>query len=473
MLRLLRILETIVFGGWWLVWPTPKRVCAMFRRLGATYLKLGQFLSGRVAGEWGRQMAQLLDDVPPPPFEEVRLIIERGLGSPIASRFATFNEVAVGCGSIAPAYHGVWAEGGIEVATKVIRPGIAAQVANDMAILLWLMRFACFCRIPLALSMRTAQIPEQFAEWIRQETDPFHEGSNLDWVGPFYQGTGCHVPKKVFASPEILVMTWIPGVPLTASPEELSAAGLDPRASLRRFSEMMFIRWFILGVGFPFQGNPSRGNLRALPKGEIGIIDWGLVGFVPAEFLKAVNNAIFAVYQGKGEEVVRSMLALCHYEFKSERRKNQFSRDVQAYVEKAKSEPFGYWLMGMGWILMVYGVPAPKEFAIAARFAMDLDEAVKTFSPDYTVHDMLGPIMQMGILRRDVEAGLAGLLSQASPVKDLLDFVSQQVHNPAGLLSHTGLIQEMAGFAMRQLQNPVGALVQALTLLPELVRQKR
>jgi ubiquinone biosynthesis protein len=469
----LRILETLLVFGWWLVWRTPERLCTALKWLGPTYLKSAQFFSGRVGGEYGRHMAQLLDHVPPPPFENMCPVIERNLGCSIEERYSLFNEVAVGCGSIAPAYYGIWREGGeeIEVATKVIPHGVAARVKEDVALMLLCMRIACWLRIPAALSMRTAKIPEQFAEWIEQETDPRHEGANLDWVAPFHKGTGCHVPKKVFASAEILVMTWMPGVPLTASPEELHAAGLDPRASLRRLSEMMFIRWFILGVGFPFQGNPSRGNLLAMPNGEIGIIDWGLVGFVPAKFLKVVNNAIFAVYQGTGEEVVRAMLALCSYEFKKERRKERFVRDVQAYVEKAKSEPFGYWLMGMGWILMRHRVPAPPEFAIAARFAMDLDEAVRTFSPGYTVHDMLGPILRLAILRRDLEEGR--LLPNADSAKELLGFVAQQLRNPAGLLSHAGLLKEMAGFAARQLQNPTGVLVQALVLLPELVRQER
>jgi ubiquinone biosynthesis protein len=442
-----RIMQTLCAFGWWLLWPTPVRLRLTFQRLGPTYIKLGQFLVGRVGGEWGRQMTLLLDQVPPPSFESVRPLIEEDIGGPLDSMFRSFNEEAVGCGSMAPVYEGEWKDGR-RVATKVILPGVAAGVAQDMAILRGLMSFLYYCRVPFALSMRSAQIPEQFEEAIAQEIDPRHEGSNLDRMQAPYQGTGVRIPEKVFVAKHTLVMTWMPGASLTATLEELLAQGLDPRASLRTFIEVMFVRWFVLGIGIPFQGNPSRGNLRALPNGEMGVIDLGLVGFVSSEFLKIINDAIFAVYQGKSEEVVRAMLVLCQYEFKNKRHGEQFAHDVRAYVEQAKSEPFGYWLMGMGWIVMRYGVPAPKEFAIAARFALDLDEAAKAFFPDYTVHDMLGPILKVAIIRRDTEDVIARVASLVGSVKGA------------------------AEFAARQLGNPIGVALQILAVLPEIVRSR-
>src|SRR5690242_19441815 len=85
-------------------WPAgpeaDRRTAQRFRQLlldlGPTFIKLGQLLSSRpdiLPSHWVDELSELQDSVPPFPMAEVRAEIERGLGRPLATCFACFDEV--------------------------------------------------------------------------------------------------------------------------------------------------------------------------------------------------------------------------------------------------------------------------------------------------------------------------------------------------------------------------------------------
>ncbi|MEW5956685.1 MAG: AarF/UbiB family protein [Chloroflexota bacterium] len=105
--------------------------------LGATFIKLGQALSTRsdlVSPEYVTQLAKLQDAAPPVPFEQICQVIWAELGQSPENIFAAFAAQPFASASIGQAHTATLKEGQ-PVIVKVQRPGMAAQVEQDLAIL--------------------------------------------------------------------------------------------------------------------------------------------------------------------------------------------------------------------------------------------------------------------------------------------------------------------------------------------------
>ena len=110
------------------------------RRNEPERIKLGQALSIRtdlVPEAYALELRQLQDSVPPFPSDEAYAVLEKQLGG--AGRFnrvfASLSAEPVASASIGQVYKGTLRKGGTEVAVKVQRPGILAEIALDLHVL--------------------------------------------------------------------------------------------------------------------------------------------------------------------------------------------------------------------------------------------------------------------------------------------------------------------------------------------------
>ena len=136
---------------WWLLvrlhlWHpavTPaQRLCRMFERLGATFVKLGQGLSlhrDLLPDEYIHALQSLQDRVAPFPDEVARREVEQALGQPIPELFAEFEAHPMAAASIAQV-HKARLRDGRPVVVKIRRPHIKAQIDRDMRLLRGVMR---------------------------------------------------------------------------------------------------------------------------------------------------------------------------------------------------------------------------------------------------------------------------------------------------------------------------------------------
>ena len=85
-------------------------------------------------GDIADELAMLQDQVPPFPGAEARTIVERELKAPVTQLFARFDETPLASASIAQV-HAAALPDGREVVVKVLRPGIDARIARDVALL--------------------------------------------------------------------------------------------------------------------------------------------------------------------------------------------------------------------------------------------------------------------------------------------------------------------------------------------------
>ncbi|MDV9040197.1 AarF/UbiB family protein, partial [Stenotrophomonas sp. RAC2] len=112
----------------------PEQFVSDLEALGPTFVKLGQMLSTRpdmVPVEFATALERMQEKVAPIPLERIHAIIEQELGVGVSKLFASFDPEPLGCASIAQVHRAVLHDGR-QVAVKVQKPEVAAQLRSDL-----------------------------------------------------------------------------------------------------------------------------------------------------------------------------------------------------------------------------------------------------------------------------------------------------------------------------------------------------
>src|SRR5205085_4158550 len=111
-------------------------------KLGPTFIKIGQALGTRgdlLPLAYVKELATLQDQVPPYPTSEAYARIEAELGRTLQAAFAEIDAEPIAAASLGQVYR-ARLHNGAEVAVKVQRPNLEAQISFDIAILRRLVR---------------------------------------------------------------------------------------------------------------------------------------------------------------------------------------------------------------------------------------------------------------------------------------------------------------------------------------------
>jgi aarF domain-containing kinase len=114
----------------------PALLRRLFERLGATYIKLAQFIASSPTlfpPEFVTEFDKCLDQATPVPFETLRPVIEAELGQPLSALFESVDPVPLACASIAQVHCAVLRGSRKEVVLKVLKPGVADALSADLS----------------------------------------------------------------------------------------------------------------------------------------------------------------------------------------------------------------------------------------------------------------------------------------------------------------------------------------------------
>ncbi|HZQ74049.1 MAG TPA: ubiquinone biosynthesis regulatory protein kinase UbiB [Burkholderiales bacterium] len=262
--------------------PRGQRLREALETLGPIFVKFGQVLSTRrdlVPLDIADELARLQDRVPPFPPELARAEVERSLGRPLEQLFASFEREAVASASIAQVHLAVLADGR-EVAVKVLRPGVEAEIAKD--VLLLQTAAALVERLWSEVRrLKPREVVAEFARHLDEELDLMREASNASQLRRNFAASALLLVPEVhwsLCSERVMVMQRMRGTPVSQV-QALRAQGIDIPALARRGVEIFFTQVFRDGF---FHADMHPGNILVSTEGETRgryiALDFGIMG---------------------------------------------------------------------------------------------------------------------------------------------------------------------------------------------------
>lgn len=279
--------------------------------LGPAYIKLGQALSTRtdlLDKSIIAELSRLQDNNDPAPFADIRDIVESSLGRPLATVFSEFSEAPLASASIGQVHRARLREGGAEVAVKAIKPNVARQIRDDLAIIKRLNDV--FVRLGFARAAETESFISQYETYLSAELDYNKERANMERFRESMEDMPVIVPR-VYAehsTESVLTMEYVPGIKITDL-EALRARGYDTTLIAENLVSIFLTS--IIRHGFS-HGDAHPGNIAVSYDGDDTIIlyDFAVMVSLSKEFRGELSNMIVAMYQRDATELVEVLMRL-------------------------------------------------------------------------------------------------------------------------------------------------------------------
>lgn len=389
-----------------------RRFRLMLEALGPTFVKFGQMLSVRqdlFADEVIAELAALQDRVPPFPGAAARAIVERELGAPLETFYASFEEQPLAAASIAQV-HGAALTDGTPVIVKVQRPGIDETIRADIEVL----------RLAARLVMR--HIPEwrrfdppglvgEFAETILRELDFNDEGRNADrFRQEFEREPAIYVPRVFWELSGRRVLT------LEHSAGRRISAGHPSDAETRARLAQTLARLLLAQVfehGF-FHGDLHPGNLFLLPDGRLCFHDFGIVGRLSPLDQEHLRQLFLALVLRDAEWMADLYFDMGVAAQEVDRR--AFARDLDGafdryYAAAGTSSSFAEILRQFILLGSRHDIRVPRELLLVAKVFMQVESLCRALDPRFNMLAALQAYVPRLVGRRLLPASAAAGLA--------------------------------------------------------------
>lgn len=464
--------DAVALGDGRDVAPADGTMAVRFSRLladlGPTFIKLGQVLSIRrdlLPPDYIAALETLQDRAPVVPFPAIRDVVESALGRPIEQAFATFDEQPLGTASIAQT-HRATARDGTPLVLKVQRPGIERTLRGDLD-LLYLASRALETAIDELQLAAVSEVIAEFEKGLLRELDFTAELENLETARMQLDPARRLVvpkPHRELSARTVLAMEFFQG---------RSLRSLTPGSDVARHAVEELVQAAVKQVfvdGF-FHGDPHPGNVLVGPDGDVGLIDFGLVGRLEPAQREDLVTLILAVILGDDATIARVLLRM------GTATQRVSLADLRAEVTRIRTTYLaataidevdtGGFAEAFGSAANRFRIKLAPEYAILSKAVATLEGVVRTWhpridlvaiarptverlvaarwSPTRLLADAMSGASGVGSLLRALPAQLEQLLQdvesgnlQVRAVSPALDELPLRVHQLASRLSLTG-----------------------------------
>jgi ubiquinone biosynthesis protein len=463
--------------------PAPRRIRRVLEELGPSFIKLGQLMSTRAdlfPPEYIDEFKKLQDQVPPLAFAEIKALIEAELGQPLTALFAEFPAESIAAASVAQVYAARLADG-TPVAVKVVRPGIAKKIREDIR-LMYTLAARLEKNFALGRVLGAVNIVQEFERTIFNELDMLREAGNIEkFAANFKSVEDICVPEVYWelTTPSVLVMSFVEGVKVDEV-AAIRAAGLDPREialiGLRSLSRQL------MEFGF-FHADPHPGNTIVMPDGRVGLVDFGIMGYLDEETMHQVAH-VFLGYAERDYDLVMEALLASGVLPSEGVDLARFRRDL-----KDISEPFyGRSLQTISvrdvydqvmQLVSKYQIHLPRNLLLLLKTLIQTEALGKTLNSDASILTVMKPyarqLLQKGYESRKIlrnmgqELRNSGNYLKTAP-KLLHDILKQTATGKQVVaLRHTGFDQLNQKFERSVNRLVIGLVVSASTIAAALI----
>jgi len=376
--------------------PTPRLLRQTFEELGATYIKLGQFIASSPTffpQEYVEEFQYCLDKTKPLPFTLMKQILNEELQRPLHEIYSEIDPVPLASASIAQV-HAARLVSGEDVVIKIQKPGVANVLLTDLNFLYVAAKVVEFLAPKLSWTSLSG-IVQEIQRTMMEECDFYKEAHNLQVFRQFLLNThneGATVPKvyEQASTMRVLTMERFYGVPLTDL-NTIRKYCPDPERTL--ISAMN--TWFasLTQCEF-FHADVHAGNLLVLEDGRVGFIDFGIVGRLGAGTWEAISDFISAIMTGNFDGMADAMIRIgvTKGEISSSvlaadirrlyQRMDSMVPDYSAVDVNVEEEDINNILMDLVKLGEQHGLHFPREFALLLKQFLYFDRYIHVLAPE-------------------------------------------------------------------------------------------
>ena len=391
--------------------PRGARLREALQSLGPVFVKFGQLLSVRpdlIPGDVAVELALLQDQVPPIPWAEVEATLVRVYGRPVDQVFASFEREPVASASVAQVHFAVLPDGR-EAAVKILRPGIATVIAQDVEVL-----YAAAALVALTKDgqrLRPREVVAEFEHTIHDELDLLREAANASQLRRnFADGRLLIVPEVYWpwCHREVMVMQRIHGTPVNAA-ARLQEQGIDIPKLARDGVEIFFTQVFRDGF---FHADMHPGNIFVAADGRYCGVDFGIMGTLSEEDKNYLATNFMAFFHRDYRRV-----AMAHLDagwVPRDTRVDEFEAAIRSVCEPIFDRPlkeiyFGRLLLRLFEVSRRFRMEIQPQLVLLQKTLLQVEGLGRQLDPDLDLRRVAQPILER-FMRE--QSGVRGLVRQ-------------------------------------------------------------
>jgi len=402
--------------------PRGRRLREALEKLGPIFVKFGQVLSTRrdlLPLDIADELALLQDRVPPFPSEAAFAEIERSLGRPVGELFAAIERAPVASASVAQVHLAVLADGR-EAAVKVLRPGVEADIAKDLALLET--AAALVERLtPQARRLKPREVVAEFARHLEDEIDLMREAANASQLRRNFERSPLLAVPEVhweLCAQRVMVMERMRGVPISQI-AALREHGIDLKALSRAGVEIFFTQVFRDGF---FHADMHPGNILVGTEGEMRgkyiALDFGIMGSLTDVDKNYLAQNFLAFFNRDYRRVAQAHLEAGWVP--SATRVDQFEAAIRAVCEPIFARPlkdisFGRLLLRLFQTSRRFNVEIQPQLVMLQKTLLNIEGLGRELDPELNLWDTAKPYLERWMREQVGWRGLVRTLRHEAP----------------------------------------------------------
>jgi len=390
--------------------PRGERLRLALEALGPIFVKFGQVLSTRrdlLPLDIADELAKLQDRVPPFPVESVYRTLERTYRLPVDQVFERFEPIASASASVAQVHFAVL-PGGREVAVKVLRPGIASVIVEDIALL----NVAASLIEKLwadGRRLKPREVVAEFERHLKDELDLMREAANASQLRRNFENSTLLLVPEIFwdfCGTEVMVMQRMNGTPISHV-DRLRALGVDIPKLARAGVEIFFTQVFRDGF---FHADMHPGNILVAADGRYIALDFGIMGTLNEVDKNYLAQNFLAFFRRDYRRV-----ADIHMEsgwIPAETRVEEFETAIRAVCEPIFNRPlreisFGKVLLRLFQTSRRFNIEIQPQLVLLQKTLLNIEGLGRDLDPDLDLWTTAKPYLERWMSE---QVGWRGLL---------------------------------------------------------------
>lgn len=376
----------------------PEELVEDLKKMGPTYVKLGQLLSTRpdlLPENYLQALANLQDDVETVPYEEVQKIFEEEIGVKINKAFELFDPKPLASASIGQV-HLALLPSGRKVVVKIQRPGIRKNFIEELEILKNMADLAV-THSKVAKKYALDDVIEELRFILLNELDYNKEAQNLVVLKEnLKEFKNLIVPSPVaeYSSSKVLTMDFIDGKKIT-SLGNLKKIETDFTSVINNLVEAYMKQ--IIVDGF-VHADPHPGNIHVTADDKVALMDLGMVAKFSPKIQEKIMMLLVGMTKKDGDDITDALLEISEYD-SAKVNLDHFRKNINRLVmdstsTNAEDMETGRILLQMNRIAADEGIKLAVELNILGKVLLNMDQIVAVLTPKYDLQKAIRRFME-------------------------------------------------------------------------------